>query len=118
MQIRLPYPPSTNRYYRVVEGRVLISKDGRAYRQKICSIIHSLKLETAKKSIELEMVIHAHPPDRRQRDVDNLQKPLLDALEKAFLFENDSQIKKLTTEMLEPCKGGMILVTIEERKKN
>jgi crossover junction endodeoxyribonuclease RusA len=60
----------------------------------------------------LAVKVRAYPPDRRKRDVDNIQKPLLDALEKGGAFYNDCQIKHLTTVMLESVQGGKTLVTI------
>ena len=60
----------------------------------------------------LAMKVRAYPPDRRKRDIDNIQKPLLDALEKGRAFFNDCQIKHLTTVMKEPIKGAKTIVTI------
>ena len=60
----------------------------------------------------LAVKVRAYPPDRRKRDIDNIQKPLLDALEKGKAFYNDCQIKHLTTVMLEPVRGGKTVVTI------
>ena len=104
----LPYPPSINRYYRTVRGRILISKAGREYRRDVLAAIappHSLEGK-------LCLRIDAYPPDRRRRDVDNLQKPLLDAMEKAGVFENDAQIKSLTTEMHDFDGAGRILFRV------
>jgi crossover junction endodeoxyribonuclease RusA len=64
----------------------------------------------------LAMKVRAYPPDRRKRDIDNIQKPLLDALEKGRAFFNDCQIKHLTTVMKEPFKGGKTIVTIKTLK--
>jgi crossover junction endodeoxyribonuclease RusA len=60
----------------------------------------------------LAVKVRAYPPDRRKRDIDNIQKPLLDALEKGRAFFNDCQIKHLTTIMKEPLEGGKTIVTI------
>ena len=60
----------------------------------------------------LAVKVRAYPPDRRKRDIDNIQKPLLDALEKGKAFYNDCQIKHLTTVMKESVRGGKTLVTI------
>ena len=64
----------------------------------------------------LAVKIRAYPPDRRKRDVDNLQKPLLDALEKGKAFYNDCQIKLLVTIMKHPVQGGKTVVTIRAMK--
>jgi len=56
----------------------------------------------------------AFPPDRRRRDLDNLQKPLLDALEKAGIYEDDSLIDLLVTRRMAICPSGRIVVRIQE----
>jgi crossover junction endodeoxyribonuclease RusA len=56
----------------------------------------------------------AFPPDRRRRDLDNIQKPVLDALEHAGVYEDDSQIDLLVTCRREVVPGGRILVMVEK----
>jgi crossover junction endodeoxyribonuclease RusA len=91
-------------------GRMLISRRGRAYRQAVCSALADTTYHVPEKALAVK--IKAYPPDRRKRDVDNIQKPLLDALEKAGIYQNDCQIKLLTTQMLGPVPGGRVVVTI------
>jgi len=53
------------------------------------------------------------PPDRRGRDVDNLAKALLDALQHAGVMRDDSQVRRLVLEMEDPApKQGRTVVTI------
>jgi crossover junction endodeoxyribonuclease RusA len=54
----------------------------------------------------------AFPPDRRQRDLDNLQKPALDAMEHAGVYQDDSQIDLLLTRRMEPAKQAHIHVRV------
>ncbi len=120
IELTLPYPPSANRYYRYVNGRVLISKEGRAYRDKVSlHVIQQLPEEMLFQhppafKAKLWVEIDAHPPDRRRRDIDNLHKPLLDAMENAGVYRDDSQIKRLRTDMCERVKGGKVVVRIKE----
>ena len=58
--------------------------------------------------------IDAFPPDRRRRDLDNILKPLLDALEHGGAFCDDSQIVILRARKLEQTSGGKLLVQIQE----
>ena len=44
----------------------------------------------------LEINVHLHAPDKRLRDIDNVLKPLLDALVHAGLFNDDSQVDLIT----------------------
>jgi len=46
----------------------------------------------------LEVRVVAFPPDKRVRDLDNLEKALWDALAHAGVFKNDVQIKRKTVE--------------------
>jgi len=45
----------------------------------------------------IALCMDAFPPDRRRRDLDNIQKPVLNALEYATMYEDDSQIDLLIT---------------------
>jgi crossover junction endodeoxyribonuclease RusA len=56
----------------------------------------------------------AFPPDRRRRDLDNIQKPVLDALEHAAVYEDDSQIDLLITRRREVTSPGRIEVRLSE----
>jgi crossover junction endodeoxyribonuclease RusA len=56
----------------------------------------------------------AFPPDRRRRDLDNLQKPVLDALEHAGIYEDDSQIDLLLTRRRDVVAGGRLDVQVDE----
>lgn len=111
VELELPFPPSVNHYYRRVGPRTLISREGRAFRKKVCAIL-------ARRGIEpldgpLALTIHVHPPDRRRRDIDNTQKSLLDALEHGGAYRDDSQIVRLVAEKRQVAPNGKVKVRIE-----
>jgi len=54
----------------------------------------------------------AFPPDRRRRDLDNLLKSVLDALEHAGLYADDSQIDLLVTRRRMLVSGGKLIVCV------
>jgi crossover junction endodeoxyribonuclease RusA len=110
MIIRLPYPPSVNRYWRNLKGRVLISKAGRSYRSKVLAecLVHRVKLQPGK----LKVVVAVYPPDNRRRDLDNLCKALLDAMEYAGVYVDDSQIYDLRIWRSTVEKDGYVNVEI------
>jgi crossover junction endodeoxyribonuclease RusA len=110
VEITLPYPPTVNTYYRNVRGRTLISRAGRLYREAVCSRMAIL----GRPFIEGPLQVHAwvYPPDRRRRDLDNVLKAMLDGLQHAQLFEDDSQIAKLCIERRPVVLGGCVIVGV------
>jgi len=115
MTLNLPYPPSINHYYiRARQGRIYIGKAGLEYRGAVGFALDLLDEKTLTGLISLNIVLH--PPDKRKRDIDNVLKALLDALQHGGAFVDDSQIWMLTIVKAEPSKGGSVTVTITEDK--
>ena len=110
IEIELPYPPSANHYYRNIGHRTLISREGRAYREKVCATLASLGLATIEGPVVLEVEIY--PPDRRRRDLDNTLKCLCDSLEHAGIYRDDRQIVRILAEKRDPVRGGRTIVRI------
>jgi Holliday junction resolvase RusA-like endonuclease len=85
-----------NRYWRSVNGRVLIAAAGRRYRTDV-ELAYRLQSITGggAGSLPVEISIDAWLPDLRRRDIDNLLKAPLDALTHAGLWDDDSQVMAL-----------------------
>ena len=114
--LELPWPPSVNHYYRHVGPRVLISREGRRYREKIVSLLRENKVATYNGAVEIN--IEAYPPDKRRRDIDNLLKSLLDAFTHGGLWNDDSQVCSLTIKKRESMPpNGMIYMEIKDYDK-
>ncbi|WP_353094949.1 RusA family crossover junction endodeoxyribonuclease [Methylibium sp.] len=92
--IAIPFPPSTNRIWRNVAGRTLLSRIGREYRARVVEAVYAARVQGFGRQ-KLRLVIGAHVPDERRRDLDNLLKAANDAMQAARLFEDDSQIVDL-----------------------
>jgi crossover junction endodeoxyribonuclease RusA len=94
MELTLPWPPSTNHYWKSFKGRVVISTEGRLYRK---AIIDQVIIQSGVRRFEkdLRIEIEVFPPDKRRRDIDNLLKSLLDSLTHAQVWIDDSQISDL-----------------------
>ncbi len=112
IEVELPFPPSVNHYYRRVGPRTLISREGRRFRERVCALLASLGIAGLEGPLHLE--IEVYPPNGQRRDIDNVQKALLDAIQHGGLYADDSQIKKLNIEMRGPVRGGRTLVRLEE----
>lgn len=90
--LHLGYPPSVNHYWRMVgRGKMVISDEGRRY---IRDVGQRVLISGIRRPIlgDLRVTIVAFPPDRRLRDIDNLAKGTLDAIQKSGLIENDNQV--------------------------
>jgi crossover junction endodeoxyribonuclease RusA len=112
IQVTLPWPPSVNGYWRKWRGRMVISVEGRKYREAV--IKHIWEQGMVKRyECNLKVTIEAHRPDNRRRDLDNLLKSTLDSLQHADVFGDDNQIRDLRI-YWSPDIGGMLKITIEE----
>jgi Holliday junction resolvase RusA-like endonuclease len=107
-EVELPYPPSINHYWRRVGPRTLISREGRRFRQRVLAILAALGVEPLLGRLAVQ--IEVFPPDSRRRDIDNVQKALLDALQHGGAYHDDSQIVQLSIEKREPVEGGKTVV--------
>lgn len=92
----MPWPPALNRYYRHVNGRVLLSREGQQYRANATAAI--IEQGRPRLTGRIACVIEVHQPDRRQRDLDGMLKAALDALEFAQVLRNDGDIDSLRVE--------------------
>ena len=106
--ITLPWPPSNNRYYRHNRGRTHISAEGQAYRENVAMLDIGL-------AMPVKIRIECHMPDRRRRDLDNLQKAAFDALTKAGFWLDDAQVVDYRVVKMPVVKGGKLELTITEQ---
>lgn len=112
-QLVLPWPPSSNTYWRRNGHRYFITASGIAYRQQT-EILGKAWRNRFDKDRRLSVVVEAYPPDKRRRDVDNIFKCLLDSLQWAKVYVDDSQIDRLYVERREVTPPGRVIVSIEE----
>jgi len=104
VRFTIPYPPTANKIWRTVDGHVVLSAEGQAYRRRVKAALidqaESLGFvagvtKPATFDAKLDVTIGAYTPDARRRDVDNLLKPTLDALQYAGAYRDDYQIDRL-----------------------
>lgn len=111
--LKLPWPPSVNTYWRHARGRHYISKKGTEYRQSIIQIIQQKNLDINTPA-RLKISIIANAPDKRRRDLDNLQKAVFDSLTHAGFMLDDEQIDDFRVRRGERVKGGSLDIVITE----
>ncbi|MCC7407353.1 MAG: RusA family crossover junction endodeoxyribonuclease [Phycisphaeraceae bacterium] len=113
LEVELPFPPSVNHYWRHFRGRMVISEQGRSYREKVQAVLAATNVRPANGRVAVR--VEAFPPDRRRRDLDNLLKALCDALEHGGAFVDDSQIVWLLIRRATIVPGGKVVVRVRER---
>jgi Holliday junction resolvase RusA-like endonuclease len=109
-EVELPYPPSINHYWRRVGVKTLISREGRRFRANVVAILAARRLEPLSGALAVE--VEVHPPDNRRRDINNVQKALLDALQHGGAYADDSQVVRLSIIKCPPVEGGKTVVRI------
>lgn len=102
--------------YATVRGRRVLSRKGRSYREAVRALVMSDSGYKHRRfgSARLCIAIDAYPPDRRQRDLDNLLKAIFDALKYSGVYDDDSQIDDIGIQRLAPQGTGCIDVTVWE----
>ena len=97
MRIILPWPPSVNHAFATVGRRRVLSQKGRDYRDSVAKRVLMDRWQNAfGLHDEITVKIVAYPPDKRRRDLDNSMKAVLDALQTAGVYPDDSQIVSLS----------------------
>ena len=112
--LKTPWPPSVNRYWRMARGRIYIAKPGIDYREAVRDIVYEQNLErqmTGRLSLRAEL----HAPDNRKRDIDNVLKAMLDAVQKCDLIDDDNQFDELIVQrgIVSPGDGWVELTIVE-----
>lgn len=110
IRLVLPYPPSMNTYWRRVGARTVLSKKGREYKALVGRMLDLEHIEPLPGPLSLTIL--AFPPDERIRDMDNIQKALMDSL-KGWAYQDDSQVDCLGVERHQTTPGGAVLIDLK-----
>jgi crossover junction endodeoxyribonuclease RusA len=110
LEVELPYPPSVNHYWRYARGRFYISPAGHSYREAVATALFGCEKLSGPVALEIEV----YPPDRRRRDLDNILKSVLDALEYAGAFDDDAQVASIFVERREVVREGKCRVRLRK----
>ena len=112
--LTLPWPPSVNRIWRAVGGRVVLSAAARRYHKAAAKALPTGKVEPLRGRLYVTLVLH--PPAKLGAvwDVANREKCLCDVLTKQRVWLDDSQIDQLTIRRGAPYgKGRAVLIIVE-----
>lgn len=116
--VALPYPPSANAIWRNVDGKTLVSAPYRKWKSLAFSEIVAQgagKLHRRTIAGPYQMMLLADRPDKRRRDIGNLEKCCSDALVTAGVIEDDHLAERITLAWSKraPGKGAKVHITIE-----
>lgn len=114
IELRLPYPPSVNQYYRKLRNTMVISERGRRFLKEVKATVGVVETQLGSLLVEIEV----YPPDRRKRDIDNVCKATLDALTKAGVYQDDSQIDILVVIRRGIVPDGCLQVKVKQVKQS
>lgn len=115
IKLVLPWPPSWNKLYRISGSRMYKTRAAKDFATEVQVAVRRYRFDgfgTAR----IELDIQAWPPDKRRRDLDNIQKILLDSMQMAKLYKDDSQVDRISIVRGPVMPGGMVHVTIKEKK--
>lgn len=118
MMLNLPYPISTNRYWRVFRNRTVLSAEAKQYKAQVAIIAkqHGQPQYRGNVSVSVTVQRKANKDGSASRvclDLDNCLKVILDALQ-GVAYDNDKQIVAIQARYApEPIQGGGVIVDIQ-----
>lgn len=92
IRLSLPVPPTVNKYYRRSGHKVFLSQQARQYKAVVARECLGLKPMSGEVLLRVRWY-----RARRQGDIDNILKSLLDAL-KGYAFGDDARVARLEVE--------------------
>lgn len=110
---RLPWPPSLNRIWRAVAGRIVLSKAAREWKVTAANALPTGRVEPLRG--RLVVWLHLCPPaGARKLDIANREKLLCDTLTEQRVWLDDEQIDVLVIVRGEQHDKGYVDIAITE----
>lgn len=100
VNIFLPYPPSVNKLWGYGKGRVYKSVSYKAWLTEahVAWLQQRCKFSVRRIEGPYLLRLEATPPDKRHRDIGNLEKSVSDFLQAAGIIQNDRLARRITVE--------------------
>ena len=111
--LTLPYPPSGN-HRNGMRGKHVYRLSKTVLFFDVVRVICAAENATRGLTGRLSVTYKVFPPDRRRRDIANVEKAASDALSEAGVWGDDCQIDELHMYRCERVKGGMLIAEIKE----
>jgi len=105
-RISMPYPPSVNGIYTRSKYGVFVKEKVRQYKKQVYFTLRNKVISFGDASVCLDITIY--PPDKRERDIDNILKIPFDCLQLLTVVNRDSQINDLTLHRRGVVEGGRL----------
>lgn len=114
--LELPYPVSTNVYWRTFRNIQIISKAGKAFKKEVWAT-YCTKIKPSDFSYKASVTLHpklskAGKAHKRIIDIDNCFKCILDSLI-GIVYHDDKQVKMINASYGDPKINGGATVIIE-----
>lgn len=119
VRLKLPYPVSANRYWRIWRNKAVRSAEATAYKSVVRRIAQEAGVMPSEGSVAvcLRLIPKVNKDGSANKtviDLDNALKVTLDSLQ-GIAYENDKQVRRIVAEYgSEPVAGGGLVVEIEE----
>lgn len=113
LRIEIPFPPTINHYYLYTPNGVILGAKGKKYRRDVGLLLNRYK-EYYSAEHRLALTINVYPPDKRKRDLDNVCKATMDALQHARIYSDDNQIDMLTVVRRNIVEFGCLQIWMSE----
>lgn len=116
-EFTLPWPPSVNNYfietYSKKHKRVLkfVGEAGTRFRKNVLAAVLSAGSPPRLRG-HLRLEGAFYPPDSRKRDLDNVLKSLLDAMQEAGVYGDDCQVREIDIRFGPVVKDGKAVIKV------
>lgn len=114
IQIKSPWPVSTNAIWVPVRGRLVTSNEYKQYIRDLGLELLAQHLPKYHTTLPILARVYLFPPDTKvRRDIDNWEKSLFDGLVSNGVLLDDRFIKKMLVIDCPPVKNGAIIIELE-----